>query len=176
MGGKLDKQKLSKNKELTKQQSVLPSSSNTNEKRKAETEFPYLENTNQYENQVFDITSNFQRQTSQESRPPLKKKTKTTVCVSSHKELRRERLEKDLCSSTTRPTVQAKNKIPSKPHHIVTVPPPKLPEMVPKHKYTTDLFYNSILVWDPVWLEQGKDELELSTKLNSVPILSLIPI
>ena len=170
MGGKLDKQKLSKNKELTKQQSVLPSLSNTNEKRKAETESPYLENTNQYENQVFDITSNFQRQTSQESRPPLKKKTKTTVCVSSHKESRRERLEKDLCSSTTRPTLQAKNKIPSKPQHILSVPPPKLPEMVPKHKYRTDLFYNSILVWDPVWLEQGKDELELSTKLNSVPI------
>ena len=171
MGGKLDMQKLSKNKELTKQKSVpSSSSSSSNEKRKADdTEFPYTDYISQYENQIFDISSNFQRQPSQESssQPPLKKKTKTTVCVSSHKESRRERLEKDLCSSTTRPSVQSKNKIPARPH--VTIPPPKLPEIVSKHKYTTDLFYNSILVWDPVWLEQGKDELEVSAKLNAVP-------
>ena len=165
MGGKLDKHKLSKNKELTKQKTCTEQSS----ERKDETEFPNPVDTSQYENQIFDITSNFQKQASPEmTQPPLKRK-KTTVCIPAHKELRRERLEKDLCSSTLRPNLKSKNKTDLKSQPAVFFPTPKLPETTTKHKYTIDLFYNSILFWDPVWLEQGKDELEVSAKLNAVP-------
>ena len=163
MGGRLDKQMLTKNKELTKQKL-------TKSQQSSETASSSAVNTSQYENQIFDITSNFQKPSSSsttetQQQPPLKKKRTTLVPF---KASRRERLEKDLCSPPSRAIAQLKHKVLPKPA-AVCFPTPKLPETTSKHKYTLDLFYNSILVWDPVWLEQGKDELEVSAKINAVP-------
>ena len=99
-----------------------------------------------YENNIFDISSDLRKVTSkmpQLVKPPTTVKVRTTC-------LRRERIEKELTSSVK--------------SNVRTMAVTKS-----KNQYTTAVFQNSILTWDPVWLEQGKDELDITTELQSVP-------
>ena len=193
LGGGLDKDVLFKNKEKTQAKSeVATSTSSVAEDTEEEVHQPKpdeplepLKNleldqqdaeetlNRQYENQLFDITSKFQKTKPSDGVEPPPAKRKRPAIRIPQKTSRRERLEKDICSPTLPNPASSKRKaaaatpLPKPP--APSLPPPPLPETSSKHKYTVDLFHNSILVWDPTWLEQGRDELEISAKLNSVP-------
>ena len=174
MGGKIDQQMLTKNKEISKQKAyefISKPSTSASEPSDSTDAAPPTEpevDNSMYENQFFDITSNFQRQPSKEvPKSPPAKRTKTAMRPL--KESRRERLEKEIIKPALLKTSSSK-KPAEKSTSSLFLPTPKLPETTSKHKYTLDLFHNSILIWDPVNLEQGRDELEISTILQSVPV------
>jgi len=186
LGKGLDQDVLSKNKEKSIQQARSAATSSVSEDmeevdqskadeplRNKELEELQANATlnRQYENQLFDITSNFQKLKQTDSSEPPAKKKRPSIRIP-QKTSRRERLEKELCSPTLlNPGSLSKRKAIttiSKPL-VPSLPPPSLPETSSKHRYTVDLFHNSILIWDPNWLEQGRDELEISAKLNAVP-------